>query len=284
MKNPPATGSSVNEAPTVRHAAPEPHYLLICVLASGSKGNAIYVASAGTAVLFDAGLSGIQIERRMQQRGISPDTLDALVVSHEHSDHVSGIGVLARRYRVPVYINPGTQEAASEHLGRIDAFCSFECGTGFSINDLAIHPFPVSHDAAEPAGFTIKNRAGKIGIATDLGFAPAMVRQHLRDCNLLVLEANHDIEMLEQGPYPWPTKQRVKSRTGHLSNEAARDLLMQVHHENLRHVILAHISETNNTPEKAMSVVAGALGGKGPRLSAAGQHACGELIRITAGG
>lgn len=280
MKNTPDTGSSVH-GPPVCHAGPEQESLVICVLASGSKGNAIYVASGDTAVLFDAGLSGIKIERLMKQRGISPDNLDALVVSHEHSDHVSGIGVLARRYRLPVYINPGTQKAVSKYLGRIDAFCSFECGTAFFINDLAIHPFSVSHDAAEPAGFTIKNSAGKIGIATDLGFAPAMVRQHLKDCNLLVLEANHDIEMLEQGPYPWPTKQRVKSRTGHLSNEAARDLLIQVHHENLRHVILAHISETNNTPEKALSVVSGPVNGRGPSFSAAGQHVCGELIRVT---
>ncbi len=279
MKTTPDTGPSVHE-PQMPNAGPEQNTLSICVLASGSKGNAIYVASSQTAVLFDAGLSGIQIERRMQQIGISPHTLDALVVSHEHSDHVSGIGVLARRYRLPVYINPGTQEAVSEHLGRIDTFCSFDCGTSFCINDLTIHPFSISHDAAEPASFTIQNSCGKIGIATDLGFAPAMVRQHLKDCSLLVLEANHDIEMLEQGPYPWPVKQRVKSRTGHLSNESARDLLMEVLHENLRHVILAHISETNNTPEKAIRAVTGHLNGRHLRLSAACQHTCGDLIYL----
>lgn len=279
MKIPPDTEASVHGPPGC-NAGPAQDTLSICVLASGSKGNAIYVASSQTAVLFDAGLSGIQIERRMQQRGISPETLDALVVSHEHSDHISGIGVLARRYRLPVYINPGTQEAVSRHLGRIDTFCAFDCGTAFSISDLTIHPFSVSHDAAAPASFTIQNDCGKIGIATDLGFAPAMVRQHLKDCNLLVLEANHDIEMLEQGPYPWPVKQRVKSRTGHLSNESARDLLMEVLHENLRHVILAHISETNNTPEKALNAVTGRLNGCRPRFSAACQHTCGDLINL----
>lgn len=279
MKITPDPEPSIHE-PQGHTARPEQGTLSICVLASGSKGNAIYVASPQTAVLFDAGLSGIQIERRMQQIGISPHTLDALVVSHEHSDHVSGIGVLARRYRLPVYINPGTQEAVSDHLGRIDTFCSFACGTSFCINDLTIHPFSVSHDAAEPVSFTIENNCGKIGIATDLGFAPAMVRQHLKDCSLLVLEANHDIEMLEQGPYPWPVKQRVKSRTGHLSNESARDLLMEVLHENLRHVILAHISETNNTPEKAIRAVTGHLNGWRLSLSAACQHTCGELIHL----
>ncbi|MCF8025834.1 MAG: MBL fold metallo-hydrolase, partial [Desulfobacteraceae bacterium] len=237
-------------------SAPAQNCLSICLLASGSKGNAIYISTGNTSILLDAGLSGIQIERRMKERGITPESLDAMVVSHEHSDHVTGVGVLARRYNLPIYINPATQKAVSSYLGRIDKFCSFECGSPCRIKDLIIRPFSVSHDAAEPAGFTIEGPAGKIGIATDLGFAPNMVKQHLKDCNLLVLEANHDPEMLEQGPYPWPVKQRIKSRTGHLSNEAARDLLMEVMDKRLGHVILAHISETNNSPEKALSVVA----------------------------
>ncbi len=254
--------------------------LSICVLASGSTGNAIYVNSGKTAVLFDAGLSGIQIESRMKEQGICPKNLDALVVSHEHSDHVTGVGVLSRRYDLPVYINPATKNAVSPHLGRIDSFRQFACGASFRINDLAIHPFYLSHDAAEPSGFTVENNAGKIGIATDLGFAPAMVKQHLKGCDLLVLEANHDPEMLENGPYPWPVKQRIKGRRGHLSNEAARDLLMEVIDERLAHVILAHTSQTNNTPEKALSVVAEPVNGKQVRFSVARQHQCGMLINI----
>ncbi|MFW6284517.1 MAG: MBL fold metallo-hydrolase [Desulfosalsimonas sp.] len=262
-------------------SSPEPTAgLCICMLASGSKGNAIYVASEKTAVLIDAGLSGVQIEGRMQQHGLCPRNLDALVVSHEHNDHVTGVGVLARRYNLPVYINDGTRKAAARHLGRIDTFCPFSCGTRFAVNDLVFRPFSVSHDAAAPAGFTVENNAGKIGIATDLGVATAMVRHHLQGCDLLVPEANHDVPMLEQGPYPWPTKQRIKGRTGHLSNESARDLLMEIIHERLQHVVLAHISQTNNTPEKALSVVAGAVNGKGPGFSAARQDACGRMFEI----
>lgn len=257
--------------------------LSICVLASGSKGNAIYIASGQTALLFDAGLSGIQIENRMKERDIRPDQLDALIVSHEHADHIAGVGVLARRYRLPIYISPETRRSVSPHLGRIGEFRPFSCGTSFSIRDLTIRPFSVSHDAAEPAGFTVENGAGKIGIATDLGFATAMVKQHLKDCDLLVLEANHDVAMLEQGPYPWPLKQRIKSRSGHLSNEAARSLLMEVLHDRLGHVILAHISETNNTPEKAISVVADRISSRRLRMAAAHQHLCGELIRLGPG-
>ena len=279
MKQQPPFGASVSRSCV---SSPEgSDRLCICMLASGSKGNAIYVASGQTAVLIDAGLSGIQIERRMQQQGLCPENLDALVVSHEHNDHVTGVGVLARRYNLPVYINDGTREAAARHLGRIDAFCPFSCGTRFAVNDLVFRPFSISHDAAEPAGFTVENKAGKIGIATDLGMATAIVRHHLQGCDLLVLEANHDVPMLEQGPYPWPTKQRVKGRTGHLSNEAARDLLMEVIHDRLKNVILAHISQTNNTPEKALSVVAEPINGRRLRFSAACQDACGRMFEIT---
>ncbi|MFW6082343.1 MAG: MBL fold metallo-hydrolase [Desulfosalsimonas sp.] len=257
-----------------------PKTLSICVLASGSKGNCIYIKSNKTAILFDAGLSGIQLEHRMKQRDICPKSLDAIVVSHEHSDHITGVGVLSRRYGLPVHINPATQKAIPEQLGRIGKLRSFERGLCFRINELVIRPFSVSHDAAQPAAFTVESGGMKIGIATDLGFAPNMVKQHLKNCDLLVLEANHDYAMLEQGPYPWPVKQRIKSRTGHLSNETARDLLMEVMGERLKHVILAHLSEANNTPEKALSVVSEPAAGRCLNFSVAHQHLCGELIRI----
>lgn len=245
--------------------------LCICMLSSGSRGNAIYVASGQTAVLIDAGISGVQLERRMKQQGLLPESLDALVVSHEHTDHVAGVGVMARRYNLPVYITKETRKASEIKLGCINDFRGFSCGTCFTVKDLVFRPFSTSHDAADPAGFTIENKAGKIGIATDLGIATAMVRRHLTGCDLLVLEANHDVGMLEKGPYPWPTKQRIKSRTGHLSNEAARELLMQVIDRRLKQVILAHISQTNNTPEKALSVVAARLNRHKPAFSTASQ-------------
>ncbi len=254
--------------------------LCVCMLASGSKGNCIYMSSGNTTVLFDAGLSGVEIERRMKSRGLCPQTLDAIVVSHEHGDHIHGVGVLSRRFGVPVYIAPEAQQSATARLGRLHAVHPFECGISFAINDLSIHPFSVSHDVAAPAGFTITSGNRKIGLATDLGIATAMVRQHLKDCDMLVLETNHDPYMLETGPYTWPLKQRVKGRTGHLSNEAAKNLLMEVLHDRLAHVVLAHISETNNTPEKALSVVTERIDHHPVRFTTAYQHHCSELIRL----
>lgn len=254
--------------------------LSLCVLASGSKGNSIYIQYGETAILFDAGLSGVEIERRMQHRRLSPKTLSAIVVSHEHADHVQGVGVLSRRYDIPVYSTAGTFDTVASQLGRIGVHHPFECGRPFSIKGLAIHPFSVSHDACDPAGFTIRANGKKIGIATDLGIATAMVREHLKSCDALILEANHDIPMLEQGPYPWPLKQRIKSRSGHLCNESAKALLMDVLHDQLAHVVLAHLSETNNTPEKALSVVTQRLDRHPVCFSVARQDACGKLIFI----
>ena len=233
--------------------------LSVCVLASGSKGNAIYISGGDTAILIDAGLSGKEIERRLDAAGLSPQHLTAIMVSHEHSDHIRGVGILSRRYHLPVYITARTAQAATAQLGRVDNLCHFQIGTSFSIGSLAIHPFATSHDASESAGFTIGRNGRKIGIATDLGIATGMVKHHLKQCALLVIEANHDPTMLKEGPYPWPLKQRIKGRDGHLSNEDSRDLLNEIRHEGLRHVILAHLSETNNKPEIAMSTVQPAL-------------------------
>ena len=254
--------------------------LSVCVIASGSKGNAIYISDGTCSILVDAGLSGKAIELRMRERGLAPDALSAIVVSHEHSDHIQGVGVLSRRYQLPVYIAPGTLEAAPQ-VGRLHKTHHFECGRDFSIGDIRIHPFSISHDAADPAGFTFQLNGARIGIATDLGIATAMVREHLKECSLLVLEANHDRDMLIDGPYPWPLKQRIKGRTGHLSNQASRVLLEEIQHEKLAHVVLAHLSETNNTPDAAYKTVAPALTKCTPRLSVARQDRCGELIYLT---
>ena len=235
-------------------------HLTVCVLASGSKGNAIYVSDGETAVLVDAGLSGVEIQRRMAVADLSPDSLSAIVVSHEHGDHIRGVGVLSRRYGLPVYISPHTHQASGAQLGKLHAIRHFEIGRSFSINALTLHPFATSHDAEDPAGFTIARNGRKVGIATDLGIATGMVKQHLRECALLVLEANHDPAMLINGPYPWPLKQRIKSRSGHLSNEDSGGLLAELKHDGLCHVVLAHLSETNNTPAKALEAVEQALG------------------------
>jgi phosphoribosyl 1,2-cyclic phosphodiesterase len=254
--------------------------LAICILASGSRGNAIFVSSGSTSILIDAGLSGIEIERRLKHRGLCPKNLDAILVSHEHTDHIQGVGVLSRRFKLPVYLNAGTQKAALSQLGNLHHFENFECGTTFRINDLSIHPFSISHDAQDPVGFTVNQNGTKIGIATDLGIATSMVKDHLKECVLLVLEANHDEDMLINGPYPWPVKQRIKSRTGHLSNEASKTLLNEIQHDGLKHVMLAHLSETNNTPQKAVNEVRQALTRCIATIGVASQDETGSLFHI----
>lgn len=252
----------------------------VCVLASGSKGNAVFISSGSTSILIDAGLSGIELERRLKSQAISPENLDGILVSHEHSDHIHGVGVLARRYNLPVYINNKTREASIVRLGNVDEFITFECGNTFNIKDLTVHPFSISHDAEDPAGFTLHNNGTKIGIATDLGIVTTVVKEHLKDCAMLILEANHDMQMLADGPYPWYLKQRIKSRTGHLSNEASNNLLQQIQHDRLKHVMLAHLSETNNTPEKALHEVSQALTRCNPEIDVAAQDECGKVIYI----
>jgi phosphoribosyl 1,2-cyclic phosphodiesterase len=261
--------------------SPSPgHGIHFCVLASGSKGNAVYVSDGETTVLIDAGLSGKELEKRMRRRNLSPERINAIVVSHEHTDHIRGVGVMARRYQVPVYLTPGTGQNGSGLLGRITDVFHFQPGHSFCIQTLAFHPFALPHDAADPSGFTVASRGVKLGIATDLGIAPAMVQAHLADCQALVLEANHDPHMLVEGPYPWPLKQRIAGRTGHLSNVDSRDLLGRVRHDALRHVVLAHLSEVNNTPECALNVVAEGLGPCRAKLTVATQDQPTELITI----
>jgi phosphoribosyl 1,2-cyclic phosphodiesterase len=254
----------------------------VCMLASGSRGNAIYLSAGRTAILFDAGLSGKELERRMLERQISPAGLTAIVVSHEHSDHIRGVGVLSRRYKLPVYISPATGQAAASQLGSLHQVRPFHCGANFQINDVVIHPFSISHDANDPAGFTVNHNGGKIGIATDLGMATGMVIQHLQRCDMLILESNHDLQMLIDGPYPWHLKQRIKGRSGHLSNTDAMQLLKEIQHSRLAWVILAHLSEQNNHPEKALQTVRQAMDAAScnPRFYVAAQDVSSEVLSL----
>ena len=274
-------GAKMKDYPVSEQLKVKPDYNLgICILASGSKGNAIFISSGDTSLLIDAGLSGIEIERRLRSRGLDPEKLDGILVSHEHSDHIQGVGVLSRRYKLPVYINSKTRKAAVSQLGNLYDVKKFECGSMFTIHDLSIHPFSISHDAEDPCGFTLNQNGTKIGIATDLGIATSMVKEHLKDCTLLILEANHDEAMLINGPYPWPIKQRIKSRTGHLSNAESKHLLNELQHDQLKYVMLAHLSETNNTPQKAVNEVSRALTRCTARLDVATQDKCGALLLI----
>ena len=253
--------------------------LAVCTLVSGSKGNSTYVSDGTTSILIDAGLSGSEIQRRLNSRNLTAEHLDAIVVSHEHSDHIKAVGVLSRRFGLPVYINRNAQNILMQ-LGRIEQLRMFECGTTFPINKLMIHPFSISHDAADPVGFTIGQNGTKIGIATDLGIVTSMVKEHLKSCSLLILESNHDPDMLANGPYPWPLKQRIKSRTGHLSNVDSKNLLQELQHDKLEHVILAHLSETNNTPRKAYEEAAKVLARSKTRLTVAEQGVCGPILYL----
>ena len=258
----------------------EADYLSLCVLASGSKGNACYIASNNSAILIDAGLSGKEIERRMQLKGLLSEKLTALIVTHEHSDHIRGIGVLARRFNLPVYINKKTHAKAQDKIGKIEDIRFFESGTGFSINELKIHPFSISHDAQDPVGIKISYKEKAVGIATDLGIATAVVKEYLRGCNLVVVEANHDPVMLANGPYPWPLKQRVKSRVGHLSNEDSIELILEIKTDSLKHIILGHISKENNTPAKALCTVVDRLNGNDINVIVASQDCVSDLIKL----
>jgi phosphoribosyl 1,2-cyclic phosphodiesterase len=259
---------------------PQNDTVRLCVLASGSRGNAVYISDGADTVLFDAGLSGIELERRMHSRNIDPTAIGTIVVSHEHSDHIQGVGVMARRFGARVCLSRRTHVAAEKTLGKIARLGYFQCGTPFKAGGFNIHPFSTSHDAADPAGFTVTRNGCKIGIATDLGIATELVKTHLANCSALVLEANHDPKMLEEGPYPWPLKQRISSRNGHLSNEASRRLLARLIHPGLQHVILAHLSEQNNSPDVALATVGQSLRGTPFTLSVARQDVCTRVYDV----
>lgn len=254
--------------------------LSVCVLASGSRGNAIYVSDGQTAILVDAGLAGIEIIRRLRSKGLDPETLDGIVVSHEHTDHVRGVGVLSRKFKLPIYITQKTSEASGPQIGKLYDAVHFRSGETFQLKSLTIHPFSISHDAQDPIGFTVKQNGMKIGIATDLGIATGMVKEHLKECGVLVVEANHDLTLLMEGPYPWFLKQRIKGRTGHLSNEDSKALLKDVRHDRLKHVILAHLSETNNTPAAALNAILPAIEPCHTRVTVATQNQCGDVILL----
>ncbi len=255
--------------------------LNVCPLASGSKGNCLHVSTEHSALLIDAGLSGVEVERRLAAIGFAPENLTAIIITHEHSDHVKGAGILSRRFNIPVHINEKTYHACS-NLGKIEQLKFFECGRSFDIEGIRISPFSISHDASDPVGLTLEYKDKKLGIATDLGIVTTLVKEHLKECSLLYLESNHDPDMLINGAYPWHLKQRIKSRTGHLSNYDARDLLTELKHQNndLKHVILAHLSEENNTPERALQTVKEALNGDDISLAVALPDKPGKLIKL----
>jgi phosphoribosyl 1,2-cyclic phosphodiesterase len=287
------------------------------VLASGSKGNSTLVSTTTTRILIDAGLSCRELMKRLRAAGEQPEALDAILITHEHQDHVQGMAVTARKLGIPVYLTEPThrawvrwmtpqkrityaqwleqrrqeaearkrqepegskqempsqrcsaditaepdaeEKAAAEEVlaepekdpTALPAVEFFRAGNGFRIGNIAITPFTIPHDAADPVGFVFEADGARIAIATDLGYMASNVSVQLRGCDVLMLESNHDVDMLRDGPYPWSVKQRVMSRVGHLSNDAAADFLAKGYDGGAAYVVLAHLSENNNMPELA---------------------------------
>lgn len=225
------------------------------VLASGSKGNSILVRSRKTKILLDAGLSGKKITETIQSLGMNDRKLGGLIISHEHSDHISGAGIICRKYKIPLYISQLTWEESKKRIGNIPSgIVFFENGQDFEIGDISISPFPSSHDVADGSNFIFFETGKtdrKLAVATDLGFSSRLMLTKFSGATTMILESNHDVKMLLEGPYPWHLKQRVKSRHGHLSNDQAVGVISQVIHSQLKNIVLAHLSEKNNKPELA---------------------------------
>lgn len=224
-------------------------------LGSGSRGNAMVIEAGSTRLLVDCGFGPRQLAQRLGRLGLAVEDLDAIIVTHEHSDHAGGVAAVSARYRLPVHMTHGTQGATA--YGTVELFDSH---TPFAIGDLQIHPFPVPHDAREPVQFVFSDGSHRCGLLTDIGHVTSHVLTMLDACDALVLECNHDAEMLARGSYPFPLKRRIAGPFGHLDNEAAAGLLRQIAHERLRHVVCAHLSEENNRPDLARAALAGALG------------------------
>jgi phosphoribosyl 1,2-cyclic phosphodiesterase len=223
--------------------------LKIAVLGSGSKGNSIFIASPQTRVLVDAGFSCAQVEKRLELIGETIHGVNGIIISHEHHDHLRGVNTLIRRYGIPLFISKKTFEGATIRFPHSVKNFFITAGNPFTVGDLHFHPFTVPHDAIDPLGFVIQFNNHKIGIALDLGFPSKLVEQKLRDCSALILESNHDPEMLMSGPYPWELKQRIMSRLGHLSNTDLAELLKKILSHKVKYLFLAHLSETNNHPQ-----------------------------------
>ncbi|MBW2518726.1 MAG: MBL fold metallo-hydrolase [Deltaproteobacteria bacterium] len=226
----------------------------LSLLASGSQGNAAVIDNGDTRILIDAGLSAREICRRLDCVGVEIDSIDALLITHEHKDHIRGLGPLIRRHKISVYLHTNVVGRLSD-IGQPASVREFTDGITWQLGSLNVKAFSVTHDAAAPVGFLIESREGKVGFVTDLGRVTQLVQQSLQGCRALVIEANHDEKMLREGPYPWALKQRVQSNHGHLSNVAAGRLLDKLLWPGLDAIFLAHLSETNNDPKLAKQAV-----------------------------
>ena len=235
--------------------------LHLCVLGSGSSGNCTFIGSGTTGVLIDAGFSGKETVRRLEEAGLTMQAVHAVCISHEHADHTAGVGVLHRRFSLPLYANSGTIEAlASDPGSRELPWQIFTNGTPFWVGDLCVEPFSVPHDAYDPVGFVIGTKDGsRVGIVTDMGVSTSLIRERLRGCRAIVIEANHDEELVKKADRPWSLKQRILGRQGHLSNAGAAATVVDIAGPGLQHVYLAHLSKDCNRGELALRTARKAL-------------------------
>ncbi|MCF6210436.1 MAG: MBL fold metallo-hydrolase [Gammaproteobacteria bacterium] len=240
-------------------------------LGSGSRGNAMLVEHAATCVLVDCGFSVRETERRLARLGRSGDELNAIVVTHEHGDHINGVGALARKYGLAVWATAGT--LALDRLGKVAEVHCFNSHQAFALDDLQVQPFPVPHDAREPCQFVFGDGERRLGILTDVGCATAHITEQLSGCDALMLECNHEKILLDNGNYPPSLKRRVAGSQGHLSNAQAETLLRGLETGRLKQVVAAHLSEKHNTPELARAALAAALGCESDWVAVADQDA-----------
>lgn len=233
----------------------------VTVLGSGSRGNSVLVESGDVRLLVDAGFSGRDMERRLAAVEIAPESISALLITHDHSDHTRGMGVVARRWGIPIYMTEPTRAACAKLLDGTERLHRYGSDEPVEIGGLVVAPFLTVHDAVDPIAVTVTERATgeKLGIATDLGRATTPVRAALQGCDVLILESNHDPILLRESHYPWSVKSRIASGHGHLSNRAAAELATELYHKQLATVILAHLSEAANEPEIARDTVGAAL-------------------------
>jgi len=236
-----------------------------CSLASGSSGNCQYIETDRVRLLVDAGLSGKRIQESLISIEVDPSTINGILVTHEHKDHIHGVGVLSRRFNIPIYTNEKTWECMKTEIGEINEknIIIFDTDKIFEIQDLNIHPFQLSHDAIEPVGYSFYHKNIKISLVTDTGYVSEKVKENIRNSQLLLIESNHDVEMLKVGKYPWYLKKRILSEKGHLSNEDAGKLLAEVLYGKNECILLGHLSKENNFPELAYQTVANILTEKG---------------------
>lgn len=254
----------------------------ICSLASGSKGNCLYLESGDTRVLIDAGLSLRETLLRMDAVGIDPSGVHAVLVTHEHIDHIRSAGSFARRFNVPVFASHQVNADADKYFRKTHV-CEFESGSEFTFRGVRIDPVPITHDSCDPVGFIIESDEGRAASVTDLGIVTRLVTEKLRGCRFINLESNHDVDMLMSGPYPWALKQRIKSRHGHISNEESLELLHELAHEGMELLVMAHLSEVNNQPEHVVRTTRAFLNEQNlcsPRIVIGNQFRSSAVIEI----